>query len=49
MELCFEGHSWFDLRRYAVCEKKPYSKQIRHAFNVYDAKKNQWDHTDIYE
>lgn len=23
-ELCFEGHRWFDLRRYAVCEKYPY-------------------------
>lgn len=47
-ELCFEGHRWFDLRRYAVCEKYPYSKQIRHAFNVYDGNKYEWDHTDIY-
>ena len=48
MELAFEGHRWFDLRRYAVCEKYPYSKQIRHAFNVYDGNKYEWDHTDIY-
>ena len=47
-ELCFEGHRWFDLRRYAVCEKYPYSKQIRHAFNVYDGNKYEWDRTDIY-
>ena len=47
-ELVFEGHRWFDLRRYAVCEKYPYSKQIRHAFNVYDGNKYEWDHTDIY-
>ena len=43
-----EGHRWFDLRRYIVCEKYPYSKQIRHAFNVYDGNKYEWDRTDIY-
>ena len=46
-ELCFEGHRWFDLRRYAVCEKYPYSKEIRHEFNVYDGNQNVWDRTDI--
>lgn len=35
-EFCFEGHRWFDLRRYAVNEKYPYKKQIRHLFNIYD-------------
>ena len=30
-ELCFECHRWFDLRRYAVCEKYPERKEIRHA------------------
>jgi tetratricopeptide (TPR) repeat protein len=30
MELCFEGHRWFDLRRYAVNSKYPFSKTIRH-------------------
>ncbi len=29
-ELCFEGHRWFDLRRYAVHSKYPYSKPIIH-------------------
>lgn len=29
-ELCFEGHRWFDLRRYAVNSKYPFSKTIRH-------------------
>lgn len=35
-ELCFEGHRWFDLRRYAVCEKYPYSRDIVHVVNVHD-------------
>lgn len=30
-ELCFEGHRWFDLRRYAVNTKYPFTKSIRHA------------------
>ncbi len=29
-ELCFEGHRWFDLRRYAVSSKYPMAKEIRH-------------------
>lgn len=29
-EFCFEGQRWFDLRRYAVNSKHPYSKSIRH-------------------
>ena len=33
-ELCFEGHRWFDLRRYAVCEKYPYNKMVTHVYNV---------------
>ena len=33
-ELCFEGHRWFDLRRYAVCEKYPYKRSILHVFNA---------------
>lgn len=32
-ELCFEGHRWFDLRRYSVCETYPFSKTIIHVFN----------------
>lgn len=34
-ELCFEGHRWFDLRRYAINEEYPYKKDIIHAFSVY--------------
>ena len=29
-ELCYEGHRWFDLRRYAVNSKYPYTKAIEH-------------------
>lgn len=29
-ELCFEAHRWFDLRRYAVNEKYPFTKTIEH-------------------
>ena len=34
-ELCFEGHRWFDLRRYSVLEKHPLHKTVVHAFNAY--------------
>ena len=39
-ELCFEGHRWFDLRRYTVCERLPYHKSIRHDCHIYDADGN---------
>jgi len=29
-ELCFEGHRWFDLRRYAVSSTHPFTKEIIH-------------------
>ena len=29
-ELCFEGHRWFDLRRYAVSSSHPFTKEIIH-------------------
>ncbi|TKC58572.1 RagB/SusD family nutrient uptake outer membrane protein [Pedobacter hiemivivus] len=32
-ELCFEGHRWFDLRRYAVNQLYPYSKTIVHPYS----------------
>lgn len=35
-ELCFEGHRWFDLRRYAVNQIKPFQKDIIRYFSVYD-------------
>lgn len=34
-ELCFEGHRWFDLRRYAVDAVASFKKQITHEFAVY--------------
>lgn len=35
-ELCFEGHRWFDLRRYAVNSNYPFKKKICHVFNEYN-------------
>ena len=35
-ELCLEGHRWFDLRRYMVCESYPYSKRIIHSYVEYN-------------
>lgn len=32
-ELCFEGHRWFDLKRYAVNPKYPFSKEITHEWH----------------
>ena len=34
-ELCYEGHRWFDLRRYAVNSKYPYTKAIEHVSYQY--------------
>lgn len=31
-ELCLEGHRWYDLRRYTVCEKYPEVKEIVHYY-----------------
>lgn len=35
-ELCFEGHRWFDLRRYAADIKYPLKKEIIRTFAIYD-------------
>ena len=35
-ELALEGHRWFDLRRYGVCEKYPDSKLLTHNYTYYD-------------
>lgn len=35
-ELCFEGHRWFDLRRYAVHSKYPWSEPIVHDHYIYN-------------
>nr|MBP7471875.1 RagB/SusD family nutrient uptake outer membrane protein [Prevotella sp.] len=39
LELCFEGHRWFDLRRYSVNSKFPLSSDftIKHPAYAYDA------------
>lgn len=34
-ELCFEGHRWFDLRRYMVDEKYPQTTTIVHTMSAY--------------
>ena len=34
-ELCYEGHRWFDLRRYAVNSKFPFTKSIEHVSYEY--------------
>lgn len=34
-ELCFEGHRWFDLRRYGVNSRYHFSKKIVHVRNDY--------------
>lgn len=35
-ELCFEGHRWFDLRRYTVAEPYPYTKKIYRKYCTYE-------------
>ena len=47
-ELCLEGHRWFDLRRYTVCEQYPWSKSYRHAFTEFDMDQNP-TRTRVYE
>lgn len=39
-ELCFEGHRWFDLRRYSVCVKYPFKKTIDRVFAQYSQDNN---------
>lgn len=47
-ELCFEGHRWFDLRRYAVNQIKPFSKDIVRYYSVFDLNKKTLIQTEIY-
>lgn len=46
-EFLIEGHRWFDLRRYTVCEPYPWSKEIIHGY-PYQAN-YRYDHTDWYK
>lgn len=41
-ELCFEGHRWFDLRRYAVNSKFPFSKPIKHNAYAYNSSRQSY-------
>lgn len=35
-ELAFEGHRWYDLRRYSVCDRYPLEKVLRNTYTIYD-------------
>ena len=48
-ELCLEGHRWFDLRRYMVCEKYPFTKEIQKVYYVYDDSGNQIIEKRVYK
>ena len=49
-ELCFEGHRWFDIRRYAVNEKSPFKKEIIRTFAVYNLDaNNKAEHVEFYK
>ena len=50
-ELCFEGHRWFDLRRYAVNSIHPLPENftIRHRNNAYEAVSGTWYEDGYYE
>lgn len=48
-ELCFEGHRWFDLRRYTVNTVLPYRKTITHSFNVYNPDDGSYINTRIFQ
>lgn len=43
-ELCFEGHRWFDLRRYMVDERYPFAKTIEHTFTAYQYDSNDYSY-----
>lgn len=46
-ELCLEGHRWFDLRRYMVCEKQPYSKTIRKSYTTFEYSYVTWSNVPV--
>lgn len=50
-ELCFEGHRWFDLRRYAVNSIYPLSRDfsIKHQSYSYEANTQTWYVDGYYE
>ena len=49
-EFCFEGHRWFDLRRYAKNTIYPYKKEIERSYAVYNwDDKNKPVKTQVYK
>ena len=50
-ELAFEGHRWYDLRRYSVCDRYPLEKVLRNTYTIYD--ESAWwstpEQTFVYE
>ena len=41
-ELAFEGHRWYDLRRYSVCDRFPLEKAVRNTYTTYYYDGNYW-------
>lgn len=46
-EFLLEGHRWFDLRRYTVNTVYPWSKEIEHAYPIFE-NSYTFDHYDYY-
>lgn len=47
-EFLVEGHRWFDLRRYTVCEPYPWSKTIVHEFPFYNTNTFETDYVECF-
>lgn len=47
-EFLLEGHRWFDLRRYTVCQPYPWSKEIIHGY-FFNNDYSRYHHTDWYK
>ncbi len=48
-ELCYRYHRWFDLRRYAVAPKYPFTKSIKHVLHHWDENNSQSVAVGFYE
>ena len=42
-ELCLEGHRWFDLRRYMVDQRYPFTTTIEHTMSWFTTTNNRYD------
>lgn len=47
-EFLLEGHRWFDLRRYTVCQPYPWSKTITHDYLFYNTTTYAVDYIESY-